>query len=153
MTMKSHAQILWVGHEQPVTPEDWNSDWTVHWVPTATATLSAGQLPDLVILDMPLADLDIASLLAALHDKSPATPLIVHDPFASVAAVVSYVRAGATDVSGPGSDLTGVVAKHLRRPLARVPRKLPPTGSAGASFSKTRAYQAVRTFEAAAGRA
>ena len=130
--MKSNAQILWVGMENPIESTGdghipgWDDSWVLHWIACPRKALSAARLPDLVVIDVPVMETLVEDVIRQFRDSAPVVPVLVHNEFATVAEVVSYVRAGAADVAGPGSDLADLIRQQLGKPLHKIPRKLPP---------------------------
>lgn len=147
-------QIAWIGLEAPETPPEWGGCWQVQHFASANdfptpARHGPARRTDVIVLDLPIPGRDPRELLRDLGTRAPAVPVVVHDPFATVADVVHYIKSGADDVVGPGSNLTAVVAANLQSNNGAIPRRMPPAAPAGASFVPKPAR--ALAMEAAAG--
>lgn len=149
------ALIAWIGLETPEAFPEWQERWALECFASpnefAPGPLAGGlrRRADAIVLDLPIPGREPKELLQDLGTRAPSVPVIVHDPFATVADVVHYIKSGAADVIGPGSNWTKVVASNLRPKAGAIPRKMPPAAPAGASFVPKPAR--ALAMEAAAG--
>ena len=96
-------RLLWIGNRSIETPSEWR-------VKTVTSTAEAiewaeSSPPSVAVIGCRLPDRATGNLIEALHRLSPDTPIVVHDPAASVADAVRYLRLGAYDVAGSEEDI------------------------------------------------
>ena len=82
-------------------------DWQVQNISSGAEALfwAAQSSPDVVIIGCPVADACADELLEELGRLRTGALILVHDPAASVADAVRFMRLGAHDVAGPGCDI------------------------------------------------
>ncbi|MEY2668905.1 MAG: Acetoacetate metabolism regulatory protein AtoC [Pseudomonadota bacterium] len=94
----------------------------------AVATLEAGILPDLVVSDIRMAEMDGLQVIDAFRERAPDTPVILVTAFGNIDGAVEAIRRGATDYLSKPYDVDAiqiVVARALQhRALAMENRAL-----------------------------
>ena len=88
----------------------------VLWIGTAGLQTAAEALacvaqsfPGVIVIDGPVPDAKTGELLEELGRLRTGALILVHDPAASVADAVRFMRLGAHDVAGPGGDILALV--------------------------------------------
>ncbi len=101
--MQLEPRVLWIGTETT----GWPASWRVEAISSGAEALyrAAQCAPGVVIIGCPVADTGVGELLEQLGRLRTGALILVHDPGASVADAVRFMRLGAHDVAGADGDI------------------------------------------------